>query len=264
MQTELTKDLTAIDRQAYYRVSDVALHDLTGDRPAVTLTDAGGVDRRVAADVIADVAPSTAELIYAWHPDGFALHSMRSATVSRFYLQVGPDEDPAAWSDERIWQALADRLGDGLDACRLGSGPITEKRVLPMRSYVQAPMRHGRPFLAGDAAHVVPPTGAKGLNLAVADMALLADALTALLRDGSPDLADAYSDTALRPGLALNPLLLVDDHRGRFACVLRGPDRATLFITAAEWQSVTAADMVTPGGGQVLAVEVDVPGAGWP
>jgi p-hydroxybenzoate 3-monooxygenase len=143
--------------------------------------------------VLADVAPSTDELIYAWHPNGFALHSMRSATVSRLYLQVPNETDLAEWPDERIWAELAERIGP-----ERVPGPITEKSVLPMRSYVMAPMRHGRLFLAGDAAHIVPPTGAKGLNLAICDVALLAPALTALLRENDPRLADAYSDTALR------------------------------------------------------------------
>jgi p-hydroxybenzoate 3-monooxygenase len=235
-QTEVTKDLMAAREQAgraaYYEVSDVALHDLESDRPSVTFTDADGVARRVEADavagcdgfhgpsrptipdgvrrtwertypyawlgVLADVAPSTDELIYAWHPDGFALHSMRSATVSRLYLQVPPDEVVAQWSDDRIWTALATRLGHGQDGWSLQQGPITEKSVLPMRSFVATPMRHGRLFLAGDAAHIVPPTGAKGLNLAIADVTLLARALRAWLVDGSPSLVESYSDDALR------------------------------------------------------------------
>ena len=148
--------------------------------------------------ILADVAPSTDELIYAWHPDGFAMHSMRSATVSRLYLQVPNDTQVADWSDDRIWDGLATRLGHGQDGWALTPGPITEKSVLPMRSFVQTPMRHGRLFLAGDAAHIVPPTGAKGLNLAVADVALLAPALADLLGKDDARLADAYSDTALR------------------------------------------------------------------
>ena len=148
--------------------------------------------------VLADVAPSTDELIYAWHPDGFALHSMRSSTVSRLYIQVDAAADLADWPDDRVWEALSIRLGHGDQGWTLRSGPITDKSILPMRSFVMAPMRHGRLFLAGDAAHTVPPTGAKGLNLAVADVALLAPALAAWLRRGDPTLADAYSDTALR------------------------------------------------------------------
>jgi p-hydroxybenzoate 3-monooxygenase len=210
----------------------VALHDIGTDRPSVTFTDRDGVEQRVEADavagcdgfhgpsraalpddvrrtwervypyawlgVLADVPPSTDELIYAWHPDGFALHSMRSRTVSRLYLQVPPDEDVAQWSDDRIWSALGTRLGHGVDGWSLEQGPITEKSVLPMRSFVSTPMRHGRLFLAGDAAHIVPPTGAKGLNLAIADVTLLARALTALLVEGTPALVDTYSDDALR------------------------------------------------------------------
>ncbi len=235
-QTEVTKDLMhareAAGRQAFYEVSDVALHDLDRDLPSVTFTDADGHEQRLEAEVVAgcdgfhgpsrtalpsavqrtwervypyawlgvlaDVPPSTDELIYAWHPDGFALHSMRSATVSRLYLQVRPDEDLAQWSDDRIWEALATRLGHGENGWSLQQGPITEKSVLPMRSYVSTPMRHGRLFLAGDAAHIVPPTGAKGLNLAIADVTLLARALTAWLVDGSPALVDSYSEDALR------------------------------------------------------------------
>jgi len=137
-------------------------------------------------------------LIYAWHPDGFALHSMRSESVSRLYLQVPNDTPVSEWPDDRIWEALATRLGHGQDGWTLTPGPITEKSVLPMHSFVQSPMRHGRLFLAGDAAHIVPPTGAKGLNLAVADVGLLAPALAELLLKGDARLADAYSDTALR------------------------------------------------------------------
>jgi p-hydroxybenzoate 3-monooxygenase len=148
--------------------------------------------------ILADVAPSTDELIYAWHPDGFAMHSMRSAAVSRLYLQVPNGTDVADWSDDRIWTALATRLGHGQDGWQLTPGPITDKSVLPMRSFVQSPMRYGRLFLAGDAAHTVPPTGAKGLNLAIADVALLAPALGRLVRKSDTALVDAYSDTALR------------------------------------------------------------------
>jgi p-hydroxybenzoate 3-monooxygenase len=235
-QTEVQKDLikarTAAGQEIHYDIADTALHDLETDQPGVTFTDADGRPRTVRAravagcdgsfgpsrehippqrrrrwekvypyswfGILADVAPSTDELIYAWHSDGFALHSMRSAAVSRFYLQVPNGTDPDEWSDDRIWDALATRLGHGQDGWDLTSGPITDKSVLPMRSFVQTPMRHGRLFLAGDAAHIVPPTGAKGLNLAVADVALLAPALADLLRADDHRLADAYSDTALR------------------------------------------------------------------
>jgi p-hydroxybenzoate 3-monooxygenase len=144
------------------------------------------------------VPPSTDELIYAWHPDGFAMHSMRSPQVSRLYLQVPNGTDVNEWSHQRIWDELAKRLGHGTDGWELTPGPITEASVLPMRSYVQTPMRYGRLFLAGDAAHIVPPTGAKGLNLAIADVARLAPALVSLLRKNDPELADGYSETALR------------------------------------------------------------------
>lgn len=235
-QTEVTKDLVAArmkaGQQIVYEVSDTAVHDIDSDRPYVTYVDADGSAQRIDADVVvgcdgsfgpsrhavpesarrtwertypyswlgvlADVAPSTDELIYAWHPDGFAMHSMRSETVSRLYLQVPPGEDVDRWSDDRIWEALATRLGHGQDGWQLTPGPITEKSVLPMRSFVMSPMRHGRLFLAGDAAHIVPPTGAKGLNLAIADIALLAPAIAALLLKHDSALADAYSEVALR------------------------------------------------------------------
>jgi len=141
------------------------------------------------------VPPSTDELIYSHHPDGFALHSLRSPAISRLYLQVAPDEDIAQWPDERIWAQLQRRFA--LPGWKLTEGPVLEKSITPMRSFVSAPMRRGRLFLAGDAAHIVPPTGAKGLNLALSDVALLAGALTALLRDGDARLADGYSDACL-------------------------------------------------------------------
>lgn len=235
-QTEVQKDLVAArvaaDQEIHYEVTDTALHDIETEHPYVTFTDVDGVAQRLDADIVvgcdgsfgpsraavpdsvkkswervypyswlgilADVAPSTDELIYAWHPDGFAMHSMRSSTVSRLYLQVPNGTDVAAWSDDRIWDSLATRLGHGHDGWELNPGPITEKSVLPMRSFVQTPMRHGRLFLAGDAAHIVPPTGAKGLNLAVADVGILAPALVSMLRKKDSTLADSYSDDALR------------------------------------------------------------------
>ncbi|BCY07483.1 4-hydroxybenzoate 3-monooxygenase [Actinoplanes sp. L3-i22] len=233
-QTEVQKDLIAARRAAgqeiHYEVSDVELHDVSSDRPYVTYTDKSGnvvrLDAAVLAGcdgsfgpsraavpaakvfervypyswfgILADVAPSTDELIYAWHPNGFALHSMRSATVSRLYLQVPNGTDPQSWSDDRIWDELATRLGHEQNGWKLNPGPITDKSVLPMRSYVQTPMRHGNLFLAGDAAHIVPPTGAKGLNLAIADVALLSKALVARFRENDARLADAYSETAQR------------------------------------------------------------------
>jgi p-hydroxybenzoate 3-monooxygenase len=228
------KDLVAARRAAgqpvEYEVTETALHDIHTDRPFVTYLDVDGTAQRIDADVIvgcdgsfgpsrqaipalrtwertypfawlgvlADVAPSTDELIYAWHPDGFALHSMRSHQVSRFYLQVAPEEDLATWSDDRIWDALAARLGHGQDGWQLTPGPITEKSVLPMRSHVATPMRHHRLFLAGDAAHIVPPTGAKGLNLAVSDVRVLANAVIAFYRTKDEALLERYSETCLR------------------------------------------------------------------
>ncbi|MGW3571763.1 4-hydroxybenzoate 3-monooxygenase [Streptomyces sp. NPDC000941] len=147
--------------------------------------------------VLADVPPSCEELIYARHRRGFALHSMRSPQVSRLYLQVPAGTDPAGWSDERIWDELSARFAVDGDWA-LAPGPITAKSVTPMRSYVQEPMRHGRLFLAGDAAHIVPPTGAKGLNLAVTDVVTLARALTLHHETGSTELLDSYSETCLR------------------------------------------------------------------
>jgi p-hydroxybenzoate 3-monooxygenase len=234
-QTEVQKDLVAArtteGQQVLYDASEAHLHDVDTDRPSVTFTDGGGRPQRLDADVVvgcdgsfgpsraaipdgvkqiwertypyswlgvlAAVAPSTDELIYAWHPDGFAMHSMRSPQTSRLYLQVPNDTDVHQWSHQRIWDALAERLGHGIDGWELTPGTITETSVLPMRSYVQTPMRHGRLFLAGDAAHIVPPAGAKGLNLAIADVARLAPALIALLCKNDSKQADAYSDAAL-------------------------------------------------------------------
>ncbi|MEU1542985.1 4-hydroxybenzoate 3-monooxygenase [Actinacidiphila glaucinigra] len=147
--------------------------------------------------ILADVAPSCDELIYAHSPRGFALHSMRSPEVSRLYLQVPNGTDPAEWSDERIWDELDARFAVDGD-WKLDRGPVISKAVLPMRSFVTEPMRWGRVLLAGDAAHIVPPTGAKGLNLAAADVIVLARALAHLEDTGSSALLDAYSDTCLR------------------------------------------------------------------
>ncbi|GEK00496.1 4-hydroxybenzoate 3-monooxygenase [Streptomyces sp. ATE26] len=147
--------------------------------------------------ILADVAPSHDELVYARHDRGFALLSMRSPSVSRLYLQVPADTEADRWSDEEIWAELDRRLETG-DGWKLERGPITQKSVTPMRSFVHEPMRHGRLLLAGDAAHIVPPTGAKGLNLAVGDVVTLARALVHERRSGSPELLDAYSATCLR------------------------------------------------------------------
>jgi len=230
-QTEIVKDLIAARLAAggviEFSCSDVAVSDVTSDRPVLSYADSSGVTHVVSCDVIAgcdgfhgicrplipdlsvsertypyawlgilaDAAPSTDELIYSRHADGFALYSMRSHDVSRLYLQVAPDESVEAWPDERIWTELQKRFA--VQGWSVSEGPITDKSVTAMRSFVAAPMRHGRLFLAGDAAHIVPPTGAKGLNLAFSDVVVLASALRALLVDGSWELADAYSDTCL-------------------------------------------------------------------
>jgi p-hydroxybenzoate 3-monooxygenase len=232
-QTEVTKDLIKAQLDGgpplLFEVSDVRPEDVDGDNPRIRFTDADGVPQVLECDVVAgtdgfhgpsravvqeaggrvwertypyawlgilaDAAPATDELIYAWHPEGFALYSMRSPTVSRLYLQVDPKELIEDWSDERIWDALDTRMA--LEGWSVNRGPVTEKSILPMRSFVSAPMRRGRLFLAGDAAHIVPPTGAKGLNLAVADVTLLAQALVRLLQEKETDLVDSYSDRAL-------------------------------------------------------------------
>jgi p-hydroxybenzoate 3-monooxygenase len=232
-QTEVTKDLIKAQLDdgppLLFDVSDVTPEDVDGDNPRIRFTDAAGNPQVLECDVIAgtdgfhgpsrpvvtaaggriwertypyawlgilaDVAPSEDELVYSWHPDGFALLSMRSPSVSRLYLQVDPSDKIENWSDDRIWDGLSTRFA--LDGWELQTGPITEKSILPMRSFVSAPMRRGRLFLAGDAAHIVPPTGAKGLNLAVADVTLLATALVRLLQEKQSDLVDSYSDRAL-------------------------------------------------------------------
>lgn len=148
--------------------------------------------------VLAEAPPSSPELVYAYHEHGFALHSMRTPAITRQYLQVAPDEDVAAWPDERIWAELRTRLHRDDPGWQLADGPILEKGVTALRSVVTEPMRYGRLFLAGDAAHIVPATGAKGLNLAVADVAVLAAALRRWYATGDDDPLDSYSDICLR------------------------------------------------------------------
>ncbi len=233
-QTEIVKDLiaarTAAGAALEFEVSDTTVTGLDSDRPVLSYTDRGGERHVVTCDVIAGcdgfhgitrrsipaggltmlaercypyawlgilaaAPPSTDEVIYCRHDRGFALHSMRTPEIGRLYLQVPADEDAGRWSDDRIWAELATRFA--VPGWSLTRGPVLQKSVTPMRSFVAAPMRYGRLFLAGDAAHIVPPTGAKGLNLAVADVAALATALIRLTRDGDRELADAYSDYCL-------------------------------------------------------------------
>jgi p-hydroxybenzoate 3-monooxygenase len=146
--------------------------------------------------ILSESTPVSDELVYVHHARGFALFTMRSPVLSRLYLQVTPDEDIANWPDARIWEELHLRLGDRRG--ELQEGNVTQKAITPMRSFVAAPMRHGRLFIAGDAAHIVPPTGAKGLNLAAADVRVLARAFADHYRGGRSDLLDRYSDICLR------------------------------------------------------------------
>jgi p-hydroxybenzoate 3-monooxygenase len=147
--------------------------------------------------ILAAAPPTHDELIYAYHQRGFALYSMRSPEVTRLYLQVAPEEDIGNWPDERIWEDLHTRLETD-DGWKLREGAITEKGITGMRSFVVEPMQYGRLFLAGDAAHIVPPTGAKGMNLALADVRVLAQAATAYFKTGKSELLDAYSATCLK------------------------------------------------------------------
>ena len=147
--------------------------------------------------ILANVPPASDELIYAYHRRGFALLSMRSPEVSRLYLQCDPHDDVENWSDDRIWGELRLRMATN-DGWTLPDGPITQKSLTPMRSFVAEPMRHGKLFLLGDAAHIVPPTGAKGLNLAIADVRVLAHALAEFYRHGQTGLLDRFSETCLR------------------------------------------------------------------
>lgn len=232
-QTEVCKDLIALQLAEggplLFEAEALAVEGAEGDRPRVRFRHEGredvlecdyvvgcdgfwGVARRAVPaalsrtfersypfgwlGVLADVPPSHDELVYARHERGFALLSMRSPTVSRLYLQVPEGTDAGAWSDEEIWDELERRL-ETADDWKLERGPITSKSVTPMRSYVHEPMRHGRLFLAGDAAHIVPPTGAKGLNLAVGDVVTFADALIHFRDTGSAERLDAYSETCL-------------------------------------------------------------------
>ncbi|MBL8671195.1 MAG: 4-hydroxybenzoate 3-monooxygenase [Alphaproteobacteria bacterium] len=232
-QTEVTKDLIdarlAAGLPIVWEADAVSLHDIDSVRPWVSYKRDGdehrldcayvagcdgfhGVSRKAIParilktyervypfgwlGILAEVPPCSHELIYASHANGFALASMRSPTRSRYYIQCSLDTDIADWPDERLWGELRLRLGPDV-APAVTAGPSIEKSVAPLRSFVAAPMQHGRLLLAGDAAHIVPPTGAKGLNLAASDVAYLATALAGALRDGDPTAIDAYGPKAL-------------------------------------------------------------------
>ena len=233
-QHEVIIDLVAARMAAgadlRFEVSEVALHDIDTTTPSVTLVH-GGEARRIDADfvigadgfhgvsrpmippgtredfqrvypfgwfgILVESAPSSEELIYAQHERGFALVSTRSPTVQRLYFQCDPHDKVEAWSDDRIWSELHARLEHD-DGWKLKEGRIFQKGIIGMRSFVCAPMRHGRLFLAGDAAHIVPPTGAKGMNLAISDVRVLAQALVSFYRHGSEDGLNGYSETALK------------------------------------------------------------------
>jgi p-hydroxybenzoate 3-monooxygenase len=233
-QQEVVKDLIAArlaaGGQIIFEAEDVAVDTIDGPQPRVRFTHQGaqhellcdfiagcdgfhGVCRpSIPAGalqvyektypfawlgILAASPPSTHELIYAFHERGFALHSMRSPELSRLYVQCSPDDTLDAWPDERVWQELHARLATD-DDWSLQEGPVLEKSITTMRSFVVEPMQYGRLFLAGDAAHVVPPTGAKGMNLAVADARVLAEALLAWYQAGRADLLESYSTTCLR------------------------------------------------------------------
>jgi len=232
-QTEVTRDLyEARDKHGgkiVHNAEDVALHELSSDAPFVTYrsgeqTMRVDCDYVVGADgfhgvsrksipggilreyekvypfgwlgVLSRTKPVSGELIYARHEQGFALCSMRSQVLSRYYIQVPMSDSAADWSDDAFWTELQRRLPDEV-AARLITGPSIEKSIAPLRSFVAEPMRYGRLFLAGDAAHIVPPTGAKGLNTAASDVYYLYRALTAHYQKGDDADLDAYSDTAL-------------------------------------------------------------------
>ena len=233
-QTEVTRDLMAARQAAgcetIYEASNVRPHDMKTEQPYVTFEKDGqtlridcdyiagcdgyhGVARQSIPTealkvfervypfgwlgILADTPPVNEELVYAAHERGFALCSMRSATRTRYYVQVGAEEKVEDWSDERFWDELKARLPAEL-AERLVTGPSIEKSIAPLRSFVVEPMQFGRLFLVGDAAHIVPPTGAKGLNLAASDVSTLFDILCKVYKEGRTDAVEQYSAVCLR------------------------------------------------------------------
>jgi p-hydroxybenzoate 3-monooxygenase len=234
-QQEVVRDLIgarlAASGTILFDVADASIHDIDSGAPFVRYTDASGEPNELQCDfiggcdgfhgicrgaipsdllatyereypfgwvgILAAVAPSTEELIYAYHDRGFALHSLCSPDVSRLYVQCDPADSIDDWSDDRIWSELHARLAT-TDGWRLAEGPVLEKGITRLHSFVAEPMRYGRLFLAGDAAHIVPATGAKGLNLAVSDVRRLADALGAWYETGARTLLDDYSAACLR------------------------------------------------------------------
>lgn len=233
-QTEVTRDLMAAREAAgattVYQASNVQIHDAKGERPWLTYEHNGethrldcdyiagcdgfhGVARQsIPADaiktfervypfgwlgILADTPPVNEELVYATHERGFALCSMRSPTRTRYYVQVDAEEKVEDWSDERFWNELKARLPQDL-ASKLVTGPSIEKSIAPLRSFVVEPMQYGKLFLVGDAAHIVPPTGAKGLNLAASDVSTLFDILVKVYQEGRTDLLQRYSEICLR------------------------------------------------------------------
>lgn len=234
-QQEFVKDFIAARLDAglpiHFEAGDVAIHDFDGDSPKIRFTDRQGAAREIDCDfiggcdgyhgvcrpsiprsdlkvfekiypfawlgILAETPPSSEELIYSNHDNGFALHSMRSRTLTRLYLQVAPGEEMSNWPDDRIWAELQTRLTQDGD-WKLNEGPIVRKEITPLRGFVCETMRRGRLFLAGDAAHIVPPTGAKGLNLAAADIKILAAGITEFYKSGGTGILDAYPETCLR------------------------------------------------------------------
>lgn len=233
-QQEFVKDFVAARLDdglpIHFEAGDVSVHDVDGDSPTIRFTDKDGAPRTIDCDfiggcdgfhgicrpsipasklaifekaypyawlgILAGAAPSSDELVYSNHDNGFALHSMRSPELTRLYLQIAPDEDIENWPDDRIWGELQTRLTQDGD-WRLNEGPVLQKGITPMRSFVCETMRHGRLFLAGDSAHIVPPTGAKGMNLAAADVHVLSAALVDFYKSGNSAGLDGYAAQCL-------------------------------------------------------------------